>query len=383
MTLDPVLTGPLMAGQVINTISGLKNFLRDSSGQTSLTSLTSVARVEPLTVVESSLLHYASLPEIMQSLQSLFTGYYLQGLSIVTGEIGGISVDRILDRLNPNRTINLGMESLKEGTYYNKPKVDWRSCTESYKYRLPMIANEAAGREERQKFNDLLDNDTLLSVKELADLSVGKLINVEIRDGEKSMKLPISIRLMVNQIPNASLFSLLTSDTRDNTLVERYHAWRAGRINFVSDLILCQDMIDEHKKVLAKDNDGVYTQIMARANAHKAVSLATKNPSLAAASNLVVISDTMAREVEKKLGGNINSTKVMGSYNVREAIFRSGYMMILVIVSPEWDRVTFYHRGINAGTEVSIADIKAANKSKGPDISEILKAYQMGSAPGL
>jgi len=58
-------------------------------------------------------------------------------------------------------------------------------------------------------------------------------------------------------------------------------------------------------------------------------------------------------------------------------------VMSMAVIDKQWERVTFYHRGIDMHTEVGMRDLKIANKGSGPDVSDILKAYQMGNAPSL
>jgi hypothetical protein len=45
--------------------------------------------------------------------------------------------------------------------------------------------------------------------------------------------------------------------------------------------------------------------------------------------------------------------------------------------------VTIYHRSLEIPTQVSIKELKTANKGSGPDVAEILKAYQLGNAPTI
>jgi hypothetical protein len=67
----------------------------------------------------------------------------------------------------------------------------------------------------------------------------------------------------------------------------------------------------------------------------------------------------------------------------REAIFKKTYLMIVAVIDKEWERVTFYTRGIATATQLGSHDLKAANKNTGPDIAQILQAYQLGSSPSL
>ena len=53
--------------------------------------------------------------------------------------------------------------------------------------------------------------------------------------------------------------------------------------------------------------------------------------------------------------------------------------MFIVVVNKTWDNVTFYIRGLASGSTLGFRDLKAAAKGTGPDIGEILKAYQLGN----
>jgi hypothetical protein len=373
--MDPITTSALASGKVIQTISDIGNIaarLSNNAKTTSLVEFTSAARVEPLTIVGSDCVNLEYLPDVLQSLQSLFSGYYLQAISL-TATIGDIKVIKLLDKLNPSRTPTLGSFANEN---YND---NWRLASESYKHRLPTSKNKVALEAEKEAVNFLLGKDTLTTVRDLTNLSVGKLINVTIKgsDGKAAFEIPISIRLMVSQLPDSSMTHLLSMQTEDVSLKERYHAWRAGRISFIKDLVLCQDLISEHRKALMTDKDGTYSEIVRRVNNNKQAGLIQNNPSLATASNLVVISDATARNVEDKMGGKLSNIRI------REKIFNSTYIMILVVIDRQSERITFYHRGIDAATNVGLRDIKVSNKSGGADISDFLKSYMMGNNPSL
>ena len=361
----------------------------------SLIDASSAARVEPLCIVSGDCIHLDYLPDVLQSLQSIFTGYYLQAVAM-TAEVGDVKVVKLLDALNPNRNasvFSLSTEGIKE---------QWRLSKEAYKHRLPKKSNpvrygleantnvllnkmalnpkddgELAEEIEQNRVLASVSDRSMTSAKELADLSVGKLVNVTICSNEQEMIIPISIRLIVNQVPDDSLQHMLCAGVMDTSIVERYHAWRAGRIGLIKDLVLCQDLISEHKKALMTDKDGMYSEIIKRVNQNKRSGLITNNPSMAMASNLFVISDVTEAAIEYKLGGKLSNIKT------REKIFEKTYAMIICVIDKNQERITFYHRGIDASTSVGLRDIRISNKGTGPNVGEILKAYQMGNSPSL
>lgn len=335
----------------------------------SLIDYTQVVRVEPLVLIDADCLFLESLPEVQQSLLNIFAGYYLQAVAI-SNTVGKVEVFRQLDKLNPNRNpVDSGADS-----------AGWLLAQESYKHRLPTPGNKhmALEADEDQASAFALGRDTNQTMKELANLSVGKILNVEITDGLHRATLPISIRLMASSMPSANLVHILSIGNQDNSVKERYHAWKAGRLSFVRDLIFCQDLIDAHRKNLMADKDGLYSSILKRNRGNQIATLVSGNPSVATASNIAIMSIQSAEALEMKVNGRLKDFKT------REAIFKATSLMILAVIDPSYDRVVFYHRGINGHTDVSVRDLKAGNKGNGgPDVSEILKAYQVGHSPSL
>jgi hypothetical protein len=395
----------------------------------SLIDYTAVSRVEPIALVDADVLYEEMLPEVMQSLQSIFTGYYLQAVAI-SNTIGKIDVVRHLDRLNPSRN---GMNNAMLAGQ------GWLMATESYKHKLPVPGDEPALEQlaleatnidqanydlavdkynldvdtaeiQRQQHDekmayskqkdamshinqrDQIDiamdktygsseqgfgRDTMATMKELTNLSVGKMFTVEISDGLHRASIPVSVRLMASSMPTNSLVHILSAGNQDLTVKERYHAWKSGRLSFVKDLIFCQDLIDAHRKNLMADKEGIYSTILRRSRGNQLSTIVSGNPSVATASNLVVISGDSAAKLELQINGKLRD------FRTREKIFKATYMMIMVVIDKQWQRATFYHRGIALATEVGVRDLKVANKGNGPDVSDILKAYQMGNAPSL
>lgn len=158
---------------------------------------------------------------------------------------------------------------------------------------------------------------------------------------------------------------------------ERFHAWRSGQLEFVRDLVLCQDLIDAHKQGLMKDTAGMYATSIKRRRSNKLSALLSGNPSVATSSNIVVIADQTRKELEREIGGRIKD------FRTREKMFKATYAMLLVVVDPEWENVTIYHRSIETPTELSAGDLKQSSRGSGPDVSEILKAYTLGNSPSL
>jgi hypothetical protein len=220
--------------------------------------------------------------------------------------------------------------------------------------------------------------DDLSDVKDAANLSVGKLLNVEIKNNGQTFQIPVAVRLVVNTIPSASLVHILSlSQNVIKSAKERFHAWKAGRLSFVKDLIFARDLIDEHRRSLMKSSDSVYHNVIKREKQSLTAALVGGVPSVAAASNMVVTTTNTIEEIELTMPGKFKD------FHARQKIFEETSLMIVAVIDKEWQRVTFYHRGLPDATEVSFRDLKTSIKGNGPDVSDILKAYTLGNAPRL
>lgn len=397
------------AGDALNKIAGVIDFMGKAdayAGTSSLARITSMARVEPLCIVDSDCVHLEYISDVLQSLQSIFSGYYLQAVSLMTN-VAGVSVAKQLDILNPNRNPDVvgfinGLAEVVEskesytGSVHDLP---YKLSAENYKWKLPTSKNAISLENKRDRelhqipiqertTKDYLkhldskeyakiEDKALLSTTELSNLSVGKLINVTVQHGTESATIPIAIRLIVNEMRPNTIVELFGKGKVEKSFTERYYKWKAGRISFFNDLIFCKDLLREHKKTLMQDKEGVYSDIQNRANKNRLAGLMSKRPSVATSSNLYVISSDTAAAIRRTSGVDLTN------FGQRQKLFEETYAMILVIIDREYQRINFYHDGISKPTSVGLRDIKASNKDSGPSIMDVLSAYKQGQAPVL
>lgn len=343
-----------------SVISGLKN---NAGAPKSLIDVAKVARVEPYCIIDSDCIHLDFMPDVMQSLQSIFASYYLQAVNALGTTIDGVTVAKKLAPLNPNAFSN--------GAF------DWRMSLESYKFRLPTTHNHLAVSMEKAVNPMEVDRDASSDIKESVALSVGKIYNVTIKSNESSAVIPVSIRLLANTMPSNSLVNMFTFQTgEDMDIKERYHSWKAGRISLINDLILCNDILDKQRKMLLKDNTSVYQQILNRENKNRLFSILSNTKSYAGASNIAIISTDTASKIEEKIYGKLKNLKQ------RSIIFDNTNLMILAVIDKSWERVTFYYRGIAESSTLGIKDLKSFNKGS-DNVSDMLKAFIAGSSPKI
>lgn len=384
--MNDVVTGLALAGK-------LTEVMRNSTSD-SLIEYTKPTRVEPLVLMDARVTKLDVAPDIMQSLTSLFSGYYLQAVALSVN-VGRVDVVKLLDKLNPQRSVkdnvangisdgvSLVLEDARSYSFrlpvpgkptgLEKLGISMEAATVRDMVRSAGFGEEVPGGEETMG----VGRDTVASLQDLTNLSVGKMLEVHIESDGQRATFPINVRLICTGIGSSELIHILSVGSKKISVKERFHAWRAGQLEFIRDLVFCQDLIDAHKKTLAKDNSGLYEEIRKRRRGNSISAIFSGQPSVATASNLIVISASTARELERNVGGRLKDLRV------RDKVFNETYCMILCVVDPDYEMVTFYHRGIAIPTELSFKELKVSNGKKGPDVAEIMKAYQMGANPTI
>lgn len=371
--------GAMAAGAVLATFADvggeLNKYNSIMNNSRSLIGVSQAARVEPLTLVDSTLVHLDYMPDVLQTLQSQFTGFWLQALAMLT-DLNGVNVARILDPINPSRDPDY-VEFTKSIKRRAGMETFTHMCVEAYKWALPTAGQRflSAEADDNKSTGQAVSDSAVKEVKDAANLAVGKLINVKVKNNGEEATVPVAIRLMVVEMDPTSLTALVGDKSQNDSFKNRVFDWRAGRLSFISDLVLCNDLIKERKRMLTKDKEGVYSEVRRRQQQHKKAGMLSGRASAAEASNLYVISKNSIDNLAMQFGYDIDN------FSHREKIFENTAAMIIAVVDPDYERVTFYHNGLRQSSSLGIRDIKVANKGTGPNIMDIFQAYKEGAAP--
>lgn len=345
----------------------------------SLADLAKPARVEPLMIVDRELADQPYMEDIAKMALSTFTGYYMQAASMMIN-VNRIETLRVLDSLNPVRTFDSDIRRKMVDAVWSKEAFkDGLPSLEAYANKDDqnvLVSIEAATEESGLK-SARIDDESVKKLYEVESMAVGKVVNVEFKEDNETVKVPVLIRMVPTTVPSQVLTHIFTATNKNSSWRERYHLWRAGQISLIRDLIFSADLIDQHRKALINDTSNVYMTISDRRRNNTIKAIGSDNPSMADASNIAVISKNTAKAIEREVYGKLSALKT------RKQIFDSTYLILLIVVDDQWERVTVYHRGYDQPSEYSFKEIKSSEKGKGPDITEILKAYQLGSTPTI
>jgi len=379
--------------------------LKAASSQVSYIDVARPARVEPILLVDADCMNLPYLPDVTQTMQALFTGYYLQAVSMLTS-VGKISVAGKLSQLNPNRNDDpwLGnmMNVLSRG-FESRLDPNARMSIEQYKFKLPMSSRkpglESTFTDVMQTAKTVQDtingpqtfqegmggniavggkNGNNIDLTENVPLSIGRMYEVSMSEDGKTACVKVAIRLLSTITPTSVLTNIFTTTNPDDTSYgKRWEKLMEGQISFWNDFVLHKDLMAKRRKTLIMDKSGVYQEILRRQSSHYRSGLVTKKPSLGQASNLCIMSLDTLEAIEYKMGGKISQSKI------RDELFNETSMMIIAVIDAGYERVKFYHRGIPIASDFSITEIKSTNKGSGPDVMEIMKTLVSGSAPTL
>jgi len=225
--------------------------------------------------------------------------------------------------------------------------------------------------------------DLSKDMREAANLSVGRMYTIDISDGGHKASIPVLIRLLTTETDPSLLVHILSdgAKVKNATAKERWFGYKLGDLKFWKDLVFATDLVDEHRKALLKDDNGVYAEVLRRRRTNKSATgvafLADGGdykPSVGTASNLVITTRQTIKDLEKDLGGKFDRPEI------RAKVFERSYLMIVAVIDPDYDHVTFYYRGIALPTELTVRDLKKVGKD-GNDVMELLRLLSAGTAP--
>ena len=388
------------AHSLINVATLATNILSEAA-EGSLIEYTAVLRNEPIVMLEDSLVHQAATSDVLKFLTNLFAGYYLQAVAI-TNNIGNVNVMQVLDRLNSKRDVlaNAKAEFVSKESFTPRPQFTlkpqiskesaalmypafYRKSLESYDVGLEStVLDNKDGNASNTKKNDLVDiqssgKDAVKSMTEAPNLATGKVFEVVIENEGKRAAIPVSVRLNPLGCTPALIQEILSLGDVRNSTIERFWRWREGELEFINDLILCNDLIEKHYALLKADKHGIYKDILKRRRANRLSALITQSTSLATASSMAIITEDTASEIQLAIGGKLSDPKV------RSSVFSRCSLMFLVVIDPEMQFLRIYHRGIAYPMEMTFGEVKNQAKGNGPDVMELLKAFSAGQRPNI
>lgn len=372
---------------LLKVLASLPETLRSAKAG-SLVEYTKSTRVEPIVLMDRnvSMLPYAT--NILYSATYAVSAYYLQAVSLSV-KVGKIDPVALLDKLNPSRDAAENAAQSLAGIFNHG--------IEGYQGKLPSFAqkttlvtsiedfsSKVADEYLRQRNQDHKNRATVSPNSEISkeinqaqNLSVGVLLNVELESEGSRAKIPVNVRLITSPVAPSTIVNIVSQAAGvEKATDERWYNWTAGQLATIRDMIFCQDLADKHRNTLIEDKSGIYKEMNRRKSQNKLSTLLSlgKRPSVATASNIMIITKETANEIEASLGGRLSSERI------RNKIFDSTMLMLIYVVDTRYEMMTLYTRSIALPTEIPIKSLKS-NDKKAPDMLEMFNALRAGQPP--
>lgn len=354
--MDPIAMGANAGSSIVSAVgNGLREILGNQMGQQrSLVDIARAGQVAPYCIIESDLRFNPNTKDLLHVLTTLFAGIYLMAQQY-EDNLGDVKIIQRLDKFNPARKPMLSSESL-DSTFE----------------QFGMITMEAYDKSNRKAPDPLTtpinNSDNSEAFTEDRNLAVGKVVQVEMHDKSGNLrKVNISIGLHPLVMDSESLLYAFSRGSRSNSSEERFlRAWH-GDISWIADWLFKRDLIHEHRKALFNDKSGVVSAMSRRNTSNLMAAITSGEPSLAAASSILVVSATTAELLERRLMGRLSLPET------RDTFFAQTGLMILVVYDPKWERYTFYLRDQNEGIKLAHSEIKSKSKKSSEDLGPLLE----------
>lgn len=331
--------------------------------------------VEFVTLLDDELAFQPFIGDVLQNALSIASAYYLRAAAVDT-TIAGVRVKDRLNKINPNRggtygnvigtaASMLSLESVHDGLPNFLSLEATPGTGVALAGKKPSV--EARGVSAGNRYAE--------TIRAQDSMLVGKNIEVTITENGQTATLPVNVRLSVLGAPSSEIVDILGLASTQNSEKERKYRFNRGQLRAIGDMLLCDDLIKQHRKTLMKEKSGFYAQTLARREKNRLAALASGEVSVAAASNIVIISEGTAIRLESALGGPLSRP------NVREDVFATTGTMLLFVVSPKWENVTLYTKSVANASTVPLRTIKLLNKDGGDGILESLQKMLAGKGP--
>lgn len=283
-----------------------------------------------------------------------------------TGEDGydKVQVDKELDELNKKI-------AEKEASLLNNTSTELKRQLDVAKEQLAQLK---ANMPQGPKVSQQAMSQALKGLNDANNLAVGRWIQVTLTLQGHQVEIPVALRMRPMFAATIIMRELIAYGDIKESWSERWLRFKAGELSF-KDWLLQSDRIRHQKKLVTLDKNGILMDMIKRRSKNFEAAVKSGQPSLGGAAAMFIVSKDTMDYVQSVTGHNFDNEEI------RELFFAANSAMMVVVVDDRWDRVTTYTRGVSVGSDYSIRDFAKFGKGDGPDIMEIFKAYQMGSAP--
>jgi len=240
-------------------------------------------------------------------------------------------------------------------------------------------------RKNRSAHTDNLKNVTgeIVSLSGDNHIPAGKLLEITLTNPENSsanITLNLMVQLAPYVVPSQLAVHFITKDVIPN-LSQRILQWRTGEISFWKDLIFMNDVAKHREKLLRMDPTGILsehmeTQANNRSRVLGNIAVDAANRSRNIANSVLIFGQETIRRAKAESGIDLTKDEE------RQNFFATSFTMMIVIVDPLYNQVTFYYNGIDEAAVFSFDQMKVKTKGdNGLDLVAVMNALGQGRSP--
>lgn len=340
---------------------------------------------EAPTVIDATIAQIPQTTAILQSCINQFAVWYIQAATIHMN-LGNVNITKALDPLNPRRDpgssffSNLSIGTKAAGL------LDFDGGLNPYaglSRGLENFGAEMGGVDVRLNTGRNNQSGTVSDfnsiVKDAVNLSVGKVIKLDVREGDKTAAVPITIRLRTGIMEPQPLQALISADSRGKEgFFTQLKGLSAGQKSFWRDLMFQKTLVDEHRDALLRDTTGMYKERIVTTRKNRLSGVLSLNPSIANFSSIYVIAQDTLDSLAAYKRIDFSRPKV------RKQIFETLGAILIVVVNTRWETVTFWRHSIDEPVESTYSQItKEFTNPKEVNMSEMFRTMGLFANPSL
>lgn len=401
----------------------------------SIISYSEPCRIEPPTLVDGALGLYDGLPKILSATCNLFSCYYIAAAT-KSLDVFSYRLLRSIDHLRPSRSIESAVAEFAENSnarlstpyqpaevYVQDKVMTMVGESLSGLNYLPRMQHTTMGLEaakpkdkilfrvandgDKRAFNRRVEEETRKAVDtavkneqrrmqsaaasvpsngkvskgqdymDAVHLVTGKVFELGANYNGVSTSVQITVSLNTKITRSKNLLDILSVGGELRNWKERWDGWRSGELRFWQDIILASDLVDNELRVGVHDETGTWLQARENDAGNKLSAILTGKRSVGTAAGIYILHADTARRLEANIGGKL------ADFNTRQKVFQRIYGLLLLVVDPDRDSITIYHRGITKVNDLPIGEFTKTRGKDNTEMSDIIKLFLNGSAPTL
>lgn len=316
--------------------------------------------VNPLTLVERSLVHHPQIDDVLYACNDIYASLYLAMASRLTAlDVDAVRVTRILEKLATDRDPLASIAAAESAAGIIELGL------ESY-------------RDSDEDAQSISNKDQLDKILPADSLSVGKVLSLTFEEKGSKISVPVSVRLNTNLVSKQLIEDIYKANYTDFNIIRRIRQSTVYGNSTILESITGLDYVKRQERLHVADVSGQLRSHFGDASRELGFSLLTGDVAVNRASGVLVVDKASQRSLETAIGGRISK------FRDRQRLMDGTACMLMVSVDTEDEMVTFYLKGIKNAQHLKFSQLKVkSDGSSNIDIAQIMGGAMVGSVPSL